>query len=146
METLHLAILLYKANRISAMIDFEFSGPDARVMDVAAGLKFSLRLEERSDPWTLGSHFYRGYKSRVELTQIEIDTITSAMLLSDVVSTIWWLGRDLSADRAPPDMQRMIDLRNFSQNRSTQIEIGGNLHDRSTRLKHGQEVVQLLAW
>ena len=104
---------LYKANRISAIIDFEFSGPAARVMDVSAGLKFSLRLEERSDPWTLGSHSYRGYKSQVELTQIEIDTITSAMLLSDVVSTIWWLGRDLSADRAPPDMQRMIDFRNF---------------------------------
>lgn len=103
---------LYHNNHISAILDFEFSGPDVRIIDIASGLKFSMRIWENDDPWQIGASFCRGYQNIIQLTEPERASIIDIMILRDVVSTIWWLGRNLS-DNLTPDTERMEDLRHF---------------------------------
>jgi homoserine kinase type II len=105
---------LYHEGKLSAIIDFEMAGPDARAIDLAAGLTFSMRIWENADPWLIGRSFYRGYAHRVKLTEIEIGSIIKLMLLRDVVSTIWWFGRDLDSARAPC-LDRLHNLRQTAQ-------------------------------
>jgi homoserine kinase type II len=103
---------LYHGDRISAVLDFEFVLPDIRIMDIASGLKFSMRFWENEDCVGLAKAFYRGYSEHVELTPTERAAIVEAMILLDFVSTIWWLGRHL-ADEISPTTERMMQLRDF---------------------------------
>jgi Ser/Thr protein kinase RdoA (MazF antagonist) len=103
---------LYDQNQISAILDFEFAGPDVRIIDVASGLKFTMRIWENADPWNIGRHFFQGYGEKIELTEAERASLVDIMILRDVVSTIWWLGRHIS-NNTIPDPDRMEDLRQF---------------------------------
>ena len=103
---------LYHNNKISAVLDFEFAGPDVRIIDVASGFKFSMRTWENDAPWQIGKHFYQGYQSQVTLTPLEHTSLITIMCLRDMVSTIWWLGRNL-ADNQTPNPNRMEEFRDF---------------------------------
>ena len=103
---------LYHNKRIAAILDFEFSGPDARIIDIASSLKFSMRIWENHHPWQIAAHFCRGYQDRIELLDIECASLVDTMILRDVVSTIWWIGRGL-ADNRVPDTYRLSELRDF---------------------------------
>ncbi|MDA0710384.1 MAG: phosphotransferase [bacterium] len=105
---------LYHDGRISAMLDFEFAGPDARVIDVASGLKFCMRIWENDAPWEIGSAFMQVYQGQISLTSMEWGSLIEIMILRDVVSTIWWLGRHLS-DGTQPDPERMEAQRDFKR-------------------------------
>lgn len=104
--------MLYHNQHVSAILDFEFAGPDARMIDVASGLKFCMRIWENDDPWHIGAQFCQGYQSQIKLTETECASLIDIMILRDVVSTIWWIGRCL-ANKTIPDTERMEELRDF---------------------------------
>ncbi len=103
---------LYANGKVTAMLDFEVATYDVRAIDVAAGLKFSMRMWEQADPWSIGAGFCRGYARWVRLTGAELEAMAWLMRLRDAASTIWWLGRALAAGR-PPRLQRMKEFRAF---------------------------------
>lgn len=91
---------LYHDGRLSAILDFEFAAPDARALDLASGLEYTLRYWEGTPPeelWPIASAFCRGYARRNRLTDAEIDAIPQLMLLRDTVSTLWHTGRALAS-------------------------------------------------
>src|SRR5690606_30172167 len=52
---------LFVDDRLTAVLDFDMAVPDARAMDVAAGLTFAMRVDEQPDPWGQAVAFCRGY-------------------------------------------------------------------------------------
>ena len=82
---------------ISAILDFEFALPEVRVLDVASGLKYSMRIWEHEDSWINGASFSRGYGRFVTLTARELSALVDVTILRDTVSVIWHYGRSLSA-------------------------------------------------
>lgn len=101
---------LYHRNRVSAILDFEFALPEIRVLDVASGLKYSMRIWERDDPWINGAGFSRGYARFVSLTEREISALVEVTILRDTVSVIWHYGRALAQGR-PPERERLEEMR-----------------------------------
>lgn len=106
---------LIEAGRVAAVLDFEFAQPEVRAIDVAAPLVFVMRLWERdtADALAMAAAYCRGFRRAATLTGAEIAALPDLMLLRDVVSTIWWLGRDLAAG-IPPDISRLTELRDFA--------------------------------
>ena len=102
---------LYRDGRITAILDFEMVSWDTRAIDVASGLKFSMCTWEQDDPWTMGRSFYRGYNRWISLTDAEVHSMRTLLLLRDVTATIWWLGRDRATGKQPVRLQRIHDLR-----------------------------------
>ena len=116
--------ILLLDNHVSAVLDFDMAQPDARAIDIAAGLKFSLNLpyqgengsiptplhRDQPDPLAFGAAFWQGYTQWVHPTNDEIAAIAHLIRLRDAVSTIWWRGRGLIAGDVRPGMQRMNDL------------------------------------
>jgi homoserine kinase type II len=86
---------LVEGDRLTGILDFEFSSPDARAMDVASGLMFSMRPWENADPWPAATAFSRGYRQWTMLTPAEAAALPWLTRLRNVVSTVWWLGREL---------------------------------------------------
>lgn len=101
--------------RIVAVLDFDFAAPDARAMDVAEGLKFSMRIWERDTPTALmmAHRFCRGYARTNRLTTAEIAALPDLMLLYDAVSVIWWAGRGIVAGDPRAGVERIADMRAF---------------------------------
>lgn len=93
---------LHAGARLTAIVDFEFAGPDARAMDVASGLYYSLRVWKGDDPWPRGEAFGRGYfcgldsGNQARLTAAETAALPWLMRLRNVVSKIFWLGKSLA--------------------------------------------------
>ena len=97
-------------NRVSAILDFEFALPEIRVLDVASGLKYSMRIWERDHPWINGAGFSRGYARFVSLTEREVSALVEVAILRDTVSVIWHYGRALAGGR-PPHRERLEEMR-----------------------------------
>lgn len=102
-----------RGGHISAILDFEFAGPDARVMDLASALYFCTRLWENPAPLVNAVSFCRGYGSQQRLTPAEIAAIPWLMRLRNAASAIWWLGRQLTAGDSINMAERMTDMRHF---------------------------------
>jgi homoserine kinase type II len=101
--------------RVVAVLDFEFAQPEVRAIDMAAPLVFVMRLWERetADALAMASAYCRGFGRTAALTEAEIAALPQLMLLRDIVSTIWWLGRDLAEGRTA-DLTRLTELRDFA--------------------------------
>ncbi len=106
---------LYKDGRISAVLDFEFVGPDARAMDVANGLIFTMRLWENAVPLLNAAAFYRGYSSQQRLTPAEIAAIPQLMRLFNATASVWWLGRDLEAGKSEMGLEHVKDMQQMAR-------------------------------
>jgi Ser/Thr protein kinase RdoA (MazF antagonist) len=102
------------AGKVVAILDFEFAQPDVRAIDVAAPLYLVMRLWERTthDALAMAAAYCRGLARTATLTAPEIAALPDLMILRSVVSTIWWLGRDLAEGR-PADLERLTELRDF---------------------------------
>ena len=102
------------SGRVVAILDFEFAQPDARAIDMASALVFVMRLWERATPaaLTMATTYCRGFARTGSLTEAEIAALPELMILRNVVSTIWWLGRDLAEGQAP-NLERLTELRDF---------------------------------
>lgn len=106
---------VYNHGRITAILDFEFAGPDVRAMDLASGLVFTLRLWENAYPLQSAAAFCRGYGAVQRLTTAEIEALPWLIRLGYATSTIWWFGRGLADGQGHypfdklHDMQQMVD-------------------------------------
>lgn len=102
---------LVHAGQLTAVLDFDIAQPDARAIDMAMGLEFTLRIWERTDPFAFGAAFWRGYRRWVQPTAAEIAAMPTLIRLRDSVSTIWWLGRGLAAGTVEKEIWRIEDQR-----------------------------------
>ncbi|MCW5851600.1 MAG: phosphotransferase [Anaerolineae bacterium] len=87
---------LVKGDHVTGILDFEFAMPDARAIDVASGLMFSMRTWENPTPWPAADAFCQGYRAWIHLTPAEVAALPWLMRLRNAVSTVWWLGRGLA--------------------------------------------------
>lgn len=98
---------LVEGDRLTAILDFEFAMPDARAIDLASGLMFSLRTWDNSDPWPAAYAFCRGYRTWTTPTPAEVAALPWLMRLRNAVSTVWWLGRGLAERRLAQTVARI---------------------------------------
>ena len=106
---------LVRGGRVTAILDFEFAGPDARALDLAAGLKYTMRTWENPEPLVMAGAFCRGYARRAALSADEVEALPSLLRLRDATSSIWWLGRALAAGDARPGLERINDMHDFAR-------------------------------
>ena len=90
---------LFSGGRLAAVIDFEFAGADARAIDVAAGLLFTLRPWRGAPAWDTAAELCRGYARFVRLTPDEIAALPELIRLRNIVSAIWHIGQDAALGR-----------------------------------------------
>lgn len=63
--------MLVAAGRVSAVLDFEFATSAARALDVAMGLRMTIRVWENPEPWDEARRFCQGYTRWTTLTEAE---------------------------------------------------------------------------
>jgi homoserine kinase type II len=82
---------------VSGVLDFEFSGPDLRVMDLAVGLwQFCLRDQIGQDETAAKartSAFFAGYSEVLTLSEPELAAIPACLVRRQLVGGLHWLGR-----------------------------------------------------
>jgi len=105
---------LYEHGRINAVLDFEFAGPDARAMDVANGLIFTMRLWANPTPLIAVAAFCRGYGRQQRLTSAEIAAIPWLMRLFNATASVWWLGRDLKDGQHEKGLEHVADMQQLA--------------------------------
>ena len=106
---------LFVGDRLGAILDFEFAGPDLRAIDVAVGWFWSVRSR-----WWTGTElgtiraFLEGYASIAPLTQAELEAMPSLVRIAAVTSLVHWTGRHragLATDaRLAEQIERLLDL------------------------------------
>lgn len=120
---------LARAGRITALLDFDFAAPDARAMDLAQGLEFTMRRWESPEPLAMAGPFCRGYARRGRLSEAEVAAIPWLIRLRDATAAVWWLGRSLTAGDARPQVERLEEMRAagrwLAENERRLVEIVG---------------------
>jgi len=86
------ANVLVEAGRVSAMLDFEFAAPTARALDIAMGLRMTMRVWQDPEPWDAVSRFCRGYARWLPVTEAEAQVLPWLMRLRGAITVLWWLG------------------------------------------------------
>jgi homoserine kinase type II len=87
---------LIDSGKVSGILDFEFAGPDLRVLDPAVGVHvFSADWSARSFSvdLTVARTFAQGYREWVNLSEEEICAVPELLRLRSAVSVIHRLGR-----------------------------------------------------
>jgi homoserine kinase type II len=92
---------LFTGGRLTAVLDFEMAQPDARAIDVASGLYFTLRPWEEQAGLEPLRAFCRGYARHIRLTRAEVDAIPLLVRLRNIVSVIWHVGQSRRLGREP---------------------------------------------
>lgn len=91
---------LFVGERLTALLDFEFAGPDARAIDLAAAIHGLLRREAADAMVPTVRALLRGYQSAAVLTEPERAALPQLIRLRGAVDTIWWVGRHLVEGQA----------------------------------------------
>ena len=107
------ANVLVEAGRVSAILDFEFATPAPRALDVAMGLRMTMRVWENPEPWDRVRRFYCGYRRWLPLLDAEIRALPGLIRLRGAITVLWWLGRQSAADDPLVALDRIGYLRNF---------------------------------
>lgn len=105
---------LFRAGRLTAILDFEFASPDARALDIGSGLEFTLRYWDGATAdklWPIAAAFCRGYARHNTLTAAEIAAIPQLIRLRDTVSTLWHTGQRLVRGRGGRNRSSLEHLR-----------------------------------
>jgi Ser/Thr protein kinase RdoA (MazF antagonist) len=90
------ANVLLAQGRVVAVLDFEFACPAAPALDVAMGLRMTMRIWENREPWEAVRRYMQGYNGFVNLTAAEIDALPMLLRLRSAIPILWWMGRDPS--------------------------------------------------
>jgi homoserine kinase type II len=102
---------LFEGQRLVAILDFEFATADARALDLAAGLVFTLRVWEGAPQRDVARAFLDGYRRVMLLEEDEIAALPWLVRLRNAVSVVWWLGRDLEAGAVLDISERINAMR-----------------------------------
>jgi Ser/Thr protein kinase RdoA (MazF antagonist) len=109
------ANILVDIDRVTAILDFEFAAPAARALDVAMGLRMTMRVWEHPEPWAVVRHFCRGYTRWLSLSEAEIQALPWLIRLRGAITVLWWLGRrDVQCDPSII-LERIGYARNFAK-------------------------------
>lgn len=106
------ANVLVEGGRVSAMLDFEFAAPAARALDVAMGLRMTMRVWQNPEPWDTVRRFCQGYTRWLPIMEAEARALPWLMRLRGAISVLWWLGRRGHANDGPTTLDRIGYLRN----------------------------------
>jgi homoserine kinase type II len=106
---------LVQDGRLTGILDFDFALPDARAIDVASGLMFTMRHWENPDPWPMAAAFCQGYRQWIMPTSAEVDATPWLIRLRNAVSTLWWLGRGLADGDVTRALTRIQGMQAFVQ-------------------------------
>lgn len=86
--------ILTEGNRVTGVLDFEFSGPDLRAMDLVVALSWwPHSFWDSGKEWEIIGSFGQGYASRIALTLREIEALPILFCLRAVASLVHRLGR-----------------------------------------------------
>ncbi len=86
--------VLMDGDRVTGVLDFEFAGPDLRVVDLARSLsQFTINPWSSPDGWQGVAAFARGYRERAELGSHEAAALPDAMRLYRLMSLVHREGR-----------------------------------------------------
>ena len=96
------ANVLVAAGRISAVLDFEFATPSVRALDVAMGLRMTIRVWENPEPWDEIRRFCQGYTRWALLTEAEAAAMPWLMRLRAAIAIVWWIGHAAATGDAGP--------------------------------------------
>jgi Ser/Thr protein kinase RdoA (MazF antagonist) len=77
--------------RVRAVLDFEFAEPAARALDVAMGLRMTMRAWETPENWEAVRLFCRGYRRWMPLTEAEAIAMPLLLRLRSAIPVLWWL-------------------------------------------------------
>lgn len=81
-------------DRVTGILDFEFAHPDLRAMDLVCGLFSFVMLGASKDRrWEITRALATGYARRVRLTDVEVGTVPTLLLVREIVSLIHRIGR-----------------------------------------------------
>ncbi len=86
--------VLVAQGRVVAVLDFEFVCLAARALDVAMGLRMTMRIWENEEPWDVVRRYMHGYNRFVNLTAAEIHALPMLLRLRSAIPTLWWMARD----------------------------------------------------
>ena len=121
---------LYDGARLTAILDFEFASPDARAMDLAAGLHWTLRPVQATLDWPAAAAVLGGYTSVVALGGAEAEALPELMRLRNVATGIWWLGRHQRTGMAAQRVERLAWTRSWNtvieQHRATLVALAAH--------------------
>jgi homoserine kinase type II len=99
---------LFAGETLVALLDFEFAGPDARVIDLASALWGLLSVERGVAALPLAQALVTGYRRVVALRDDERAALPTMIRLRNVVHTIWWVGRS-RAEHPPKAILPLLD-------------------------------------
>jgi homoserine kinase type II len=89
--------ILLRDGAVSGVLDFEFSGPDLRAMDLAIGIyHFCLRGRIGRDEAALVAlvhAFADGFSEKLALSKKEFEALPVLLLRRQLVACLHWLGR-----------------------------------------------------
>jgi homoserine kinase type II len=86
--------ILMEANSVTGVLDFEFCGPDLRILDLAYALsQWPAGLWNTGKEWLVIDAFARGYLQRQALTSEELDILPFIFRLRATASLFFRLGR-----------------------------------------------------
>jgi 8-oxo-dGTP diphosphatase len=88
------ANIVVHEGRVRAVLDWEFACPSARALDLAMGLRMSIRVWEHPTPWEEVRTFIRGYNTFARLSDAEIQALPTLLRLRTATPALWWMGRD----------------------------------------------------
>ncbi|HYH10968.1 MAG TPA: phosphotransferase, partial [Thermomicrobiales bacterium] len=101
---------LVHAGRVTAILDFEYSGMGHRAMDFAIGLaSFSVKDGDADRAWPLIDSFATGYLREARLDERELSAIPALLLMREVTSLIHWLGRMEQGLTAREEIHSRVD-------------------------------------
>lgn len=102
---------LVAEGRVSGSLDFEYAGVDARALDVAAALKYTVRAWENHEPWETARSFCRGYRGWQALSDAEASAIPWLTRLRELAAMELRAGRARTDDEAAPLLGRLQAMR-----------------------------------
>jgi len=86
--------ILMEGDRVTGVLDFEFAGPDLRVLDLARSLsQFTISPWSSPEGWSWVIAFVIGYRAHMELMSGEIDALPDMMRLYRAMSLVHREGR-----------------------------------------------------
>lgn len=94
--------LLFQAENLTAVLDWEFAVLDVRAMDVATlliSILFANRVADLRSSTKLAGQSYRNF---IQLTAEEIEALPWLIRLWNAVNLIWRVGQDFAADQKRP--------------------------------------------
>ena len=107
--------MLVDAGRVSALLDFEFATPAPRALDVAMGLRMTMRVWENPEPWEALQRFGLGYARWIRMAEAEVLALPQLIRLRIAVVVLWWLGRMSRPEEAAMVVRGMEYLRTYDR-------------------------------